>query len=188
MSANDAPARVHRLEEMLLVNTKNLLGENAAKKTLALSQPARSAATKHCPTYGDGRLQPHEFIRDRCGALFKSDWHGHDVDHTIVGQQSWLWDVAGLLVEWQPEQHVRKQILDRLKARHQFDGEVLRFYCAAYAAFRAGMMTFGEAASASEQHGVRGAMEYYSSALKYCLDASFPRPRQRVRAAAFARP
>jgi hypothetical protein len=175
MAKEETVAALERLTEMLFFNTKTLLGESAAERASKLSELIRCSATEPRPTYGDGRLQPHEFIRQRDGKVFKVDWYGHNCDHTMIGRQSWLWDCAGFLVEWQPHQHLREEILQRFYARHPFEHEALRFHCAAYSAFRAGMMYFsGPASSPAEQLRIDRATEYYSSSLSYWLDEQAP--------------
>jgi hypothetical protein len=175
----EARAAVDRLAEMLFFNTRELLGENAVAQTSPLARAARSVA-KPGPSYGDGRLQPYEFIRDSQGVVFKTDWYGHDSDHTMVGEQSWLWDVAGLLVEWQPETAFRERLIAQLHVCEPFDDDVLRFYCAAYAAFRAGVTSFSEAsASAADQLRIQRAKEFYRLALQHWLnDQPLSRPAQ----------
>jgi hypothetical protein len=170
LPGEEALAAVDRLAEMLFFNAKEMLGETATAQISLLAQAARSVV-KPCHSYGDGRLQPHEFIRDSQGMVFKADWCGHDSDHTIVGRQSWLWDVAGLLVEWRPEAGFRESLIDQLRACQAFDNKALRFYCAAYTAFRAGVMTFSEAsASAADQLRIQRAKDCYRLAIQHWLD------------------
>lgn len=47
----------------------------------------------------DGRPRPHEWI-EAGGRYLKTDSWDHCADHTLVGEQCVLWDLAGVLEEW----------------------------------------------------------------------------------------
>jgi hypothetical protein len=133
---------VGRLAEMLYANTKEALGEDLAETTRALARAVAPRAV--ILTYGDGRLAPHEWVRTPEGRLLKTDCTGHSSDHTIVGWQSVLWDVAGAIIEWEVKVESLGLITEPLVRRGvSVSSEELRFYCACYAAFRMGMMMFG---------------------------------------------
>lgn len=130
----------HRLRELLYWNTWEALGpeqaEAAGRWADRMGQPAPAE-----PTYGDGRMAPWEWLLVP-GRVLKVDAAGHAYDHTAVGVQSVLWDLAGVVVEWE---------LDDAEQDHMLEGYVesggiqvavgrLAFYQACYAAFRAGVM------------------------------------------------
>jgi hypothetical protein len=79
------PDAFARLTEMTRVNT----GVEIAEPTC-----------DDLPGYGDGRLAPHEWIRSTDGRILKTDVWGHQFDHTCIGPQSILWDIASAAVEW----------------------------------------------------------------------------------------
>jgi hypothetical protein len=134
-SATDA------LLQMLYVNTTEALGEAPASKVKHL-RPASD-----CPraAYGDGHLQPYEWTRNEAGQIRKVDGVGHDCDHTLVGKQPVVWDIAGAIVEW----HLNPQAVEHLLAAYaaaggrRFDPGTLHFYRLAYLAFRAGQCALG---------------------------------------------
>lgn len=65
----------------------------------------------------------------------------------FVGQQSILWDVAGTILEWRMIVDQIRTCLAALKAKGVHVGEEdLRFYLAAYAGFKLGLMSLGPAA------------------------------------------
>jgi len=73
--------------------------------------------------------------------MIKLDCEGHALDHTVVGQQSMSWDVAGAIVQRGLD---TEEIATLLRAIRQADEAVPErcvpdFHCAAYAAFRMGM-------------------------------------------------
>jgi hypothetical protein len=89
-------------------------------------------------SYGDGRMAPHEWIRGP-EKIFKSDVGGHDADHTMVGRQSVLWDIAGALVEWDLADGNAISFFAELQQRGmRIDETALKFFELGYAAFRFG--------------------------------------------------
>jgi hypothetical protein len=145
LADGELEASIARLSEMIYVNTKEALGEQAA-----------DIARYRCPTAqrspaccGDGRMQPHEWIRTPGGSLVKVDSVGHDSDQTLVGSQPLAWDLAGAMVEWRLDAPASERLLRAFYAAggqgiHAGD---LQFYRLAYTAFRA-----GQCALAAEVH------------------------------------
>jgi hypothetical protein len=127
-----------RLTEVLYWNAREALGEEAAEQcrssVCALEPPAG------LPTAGDGHLAPWEWIRTRDGRLIKTDAGGHDCDHTLVGAQPVLWDIAGAMVEWGLEPPQTERLLAPWRHRGlTICSATLRFHEMAYAAFRVGL-------------------------------------------------
>jgi hypothetical protein len=132
-----AKEAVERLTHMLYWNTAELLGEAAAQDLCGrlAREPDGSA-----PSYGDGRMAPHEWIQARDGRIVKTDMWGHDWDHTMVGPQSWLWDLAGLVAEWDLN---RDQVSLLLKETDlTFEDSEFEFYLEAYRSFRRGLLAW----------------------------------------------
>jgi hypothetical protein len=126
MSARESEAAVKRLAMMVRENTG---------KILELPCTAGEAC------YGDGRMAPHEWLVTKEGRLYKTDAHAHTQDHTLVGRQSSLWDVAGTVVEWEFTGAEQSALLRALgQSGHEFREEELNFYVEAYAAFRMGLL------------------------------------------------
>jgi len=142
LSAAENKNSVDRLAEMLYWNTKEALGEDSAERALALKNTALDAEVELA--YGDGHLAPHEWIRASNGTIWKVDAEGHSSDHTLVGEQSVLWDVAGACVEWDLNPGTSIPLLEAIEARGiRVNPEPLSFYLAAYSAFRAGLVSLG---------------------------------------------
>ncbi len=135
LSGDELPAATARLREMLVANTQEALGDEAAAHARRIDCPAAPGLG----SYGDGHMQPHEWIV-RAGEPFKVDSVGHDCDHTLVGKQPVVWDVAGAVVEWRLDADDTAQLLRAFGAVSGEDitAPVLRFYQAAYLALRAG--------------------------------------------------
>lgn len=135
---HEASAAFERLREMLYWNTSESLGDDAAQRCGPLSDlAAKHISHQPIASYGDGRLGPYEWVRTPEGSLQKLDCAGHDRDHTIIGRQPILWDVAGAAIEWDLSQQQTAMLLGLVAP--QVAAQLLRFYCAAYAAFRIGM-------------------------------------------------
>ncbi|MGE5608134.1 MAG: hypothetical protein ACM359_02675, partial [Bacillota bacterium] len=139
LSASEQAEALARLREMLITNTREALGEPAATRA---QQWCDAAAHLHntipSPTYGDGRLAPHEWLRTPSGQLVKVDPVGHTADHTLIGRQSLLWDVAGASVEWGLDDTTAAPLLRALPGSPSIPRPILIFYRLAYAAFRLG--------------------------------------------------
>ncbi|HXT11390.1 MAG TPA: hypothetical protein VN873_07485 [Candidatus Angelobacter sp.] len=141
---------VERIAEMLRWNTKEALGENFAQKTMGLAEAGWEADIQ--ATYGDGHLAPQEWIRAD-GTIFKVDAEGHAADHTLIGEQSVLWDIAGAWVEWDLNLERAVPLLEAIEGKGmRVDLEALAFYRAAYAAFRVGLFSLGKS-QISDEHG-----------------------------------
>ncbi len=139
LSEGQARQAIERLTQMLDVNTREALGDRAAKQ---IQRYVVAAAA--CPsTYGDGHMQPHEWISTDDGRLCKVDSIGHDADHTLIGPQPVAWDLAGAIVEWRLDQPSAARLLRAYRAAGgtAIDAERLAFYRAAYLAFRLGQCT-----------------------------------------------
>lgn len=136
LSAAELAAATDRLIEMIYVNTTEACDIRVADKARRL-RPAAG-----CPpaSYGDGHLQPYEWIRTAGGDVRKVDGAGHDCDHTLIGRQPVAWDIAGAISEWQLGAHAAKRLLDAYAAAggQAIDTQSLAFYRTAYLAFRAG--------------------------------------------------
>ncbi len=163
LSEKEAATAHSRLAEMLYWNTREALGEAAAQRTRRWVKAAHGLANG--PSYGDGRLAPHEWVRDRAGRIFKTDSFGHDADHTLVGKQPLLWDVAGAMVEWELESSAAEALLRAVEAGGiPMSRPALAFHCLAYCAFRLGQMApcaGSGAVDKLEQQRLRHAEERY---------------------------
>src|SRR5205807_4142207 len=106
-----------RVREMVRVNVHEALGQGAADRACGIADAAASwTESAELPAYGDGRLAPHEWLRTPDGRILKFDCGGHESDHTIVGQQPVLWDVAGAIVEWDVRPSDRHVLLGKPSA------------------------------------------------------------------------
>lgn len=166
-----AQAAYTRLSEMLLHNVKETLGEALAERAQVKIDQADTADCYPC--YGDGRMAPHEWVRAADGAFWKTDSTGHDRDHTVIGKQPFLWDVAGAIIEWDLGAERTDALLEPLRrAGLPVDRGPLLFYQLAYAAFRLGLTSLS-ASQLSPADRERLRLEYaarfYSGALERLL-------------------
>jgi hypothetical protein len=165
LSISEQRTSLERLKEMLYWNTRESLGEALATRTLRWN----GLVPEHpWPAYGDGRLAPEEWIRSIDGRLIKVDCAGHSTDHTVIGRQPLIWDLAGATVEWRLDSETVRPLLS---AFADAGGELptpgtLAFYCAAYAAFRLGQCAICAGMSdPSEQRRLLRAGDFYESQL-----------------------
>lgn len=173
-------AGIARLREMLYWNTRESLGCDFAEYAHSVGEVLGEEECPRC--YGDGHLAPHEWVRTASGVILKTDCEGHDADHTIIGKQSALWDLAGVLVEWNLNERNAGRLLHLLEqGGYGFSDESLRFYRAAYSGFRLGVFTLAESqtADAAEQARLRRAQRFYKHQLRTLLNGeSVPLPAQ----------
>jgi hypothetical protein len=150
MSDDEARLAVERLTEMLVVNTQEALGEAAAKRAQRYSL---STMCRH-DAYGDGHMQPHEWIETQDNQLFKVDSVGHACDHTLIGRQSVVWDIAGAIVEWGFDGKAMARLLKAFEAAGgtSLDSDSLDFYRVAYLAFRVGQCSLAAQVHDPDEH------------------------------------
>lgn len=173
-SHDEQIASVSRLAEMLFWNTKETLGDAAAERTRDWISAAESSQISVAS--GDGHLAPHEWVRfaSPSGSLkiFKTDSEGHDCDHTIVGSQPLLWDIAAAMTEWDLDFSAAAPLLQSIRrAQVPIDSEALTFYLMAFAAFRMGVMSLAlsQTAEGSEHVRIQNAFFFYQSKLANAL-------------------
>jgi len=129
---------IEQLARMLRCNAEEALDKGFHPEVDRLQAAAEKFGTNW--GYGDGRLAPHEWVRTDSGEVFKTDHDGHSCDHTIVGEQSFLWDVAGAIEEWELKGPRLKSFLNSFAGTHlKVEVRALHFYRCAYAAFWMGM-------------------------------------------------
>jgi hypothetical protein len=155
LTVQETEAATRRLNQMLRHNSQEL----------GLADIPAVATHEGLPGYGDGRMAPHEWIWTDEGRLLKMDAHDHSCDHTIVGKQPFLWDVAGVIVEWKLDSEQQTILLNALEKSGLFvETQALEFYLRAYAVFRAGLTVFAmESASPDEVQRLRAAADRYAS-------------------------
>jgi hypothetical protein len=171
LSRGEQEAALERLAGMLFYNTQEALSAAAAHASTFVEAARRWTRETAPRSYGDGRLAPHEWIRARDGQVFKVDSLGHDYDHTLVGQQTVAWDVAGAIIEWRMNDAGAALLLTELA--ELIPTKALRFYGAAYAAFRLGLSTLCAAMTQpedAEYSRLQRAAEFYRNQLAQLLE------------------
>jgi hypothetical protein len=134
LSAAEREAAFARLSRLLQSNTEALVGTQAARAVARASDRLRAAISqRELPSYGDGRLAPHEWI-DTGRRTLKLDAAGHHGDHSAIGAQPIWWDSAGASVEWSLGTAAAAKLARALGLRETMP---LSYFRAAYAAFRA---------------------------------------------------
>lgn len=171
LSPPDAESALSRLSEMLFVNSREQFGDCADDHVKSLRIAVRDITG--LPACSDGRMAPHEWVRGRHGTLYKTDSTGNLVDHTLVGKQPLLWDLAGVIVEWNLS---RDEVVRFRELLHReglgWGPRALDFYVAAYAAFKMGQAALC-ASMGSPDAGLleklQQGRDYYASRLRAVL-------------------
>jgi hypothetical protein len=175
LDSDESHAAISRLAEMLYWNTKELLGNSAAEKTRGFADDAKKS--KIFLSYGDGHFASHEWIRVSKSVILKTDNIGHDADHTMIGRQSLLWDVAGTLIEWNLNSQSAAPLLGPISESGVFlEPTALHFYQATYTAFRAGLMSLAVQQTGDEAEKIRlqKARDFYRNKLLILIESSIP--------------
>jgi hypothetical protein len=174
LSVVDHADSVSRLSEMLRLNIAEALGEIMTQRIQTAVKAAHNLPSG--PSCGDGRLASHNWIQTTDGALFKTGSFGSRFDHTIVGRQPVIWDVAGAMVEWNLKAASVAPLLSAMNASGvAINPDALAFYCMAYAAFRMGQASFCAnlcSDNLSEQVRLKSAAAFYREQLIAQLNAS----------------
>jgi hypothetical protein len=159
-----------RLAEMVYWNTREAMDESSARAARARAGQVANLPT--VPGAPDGRLAPHEWIKTSEGKILKMDAEGHESDHTLIGKQPLLWDVAAAIVEWDFAAREIAELQGPLRrAGINLDPAASDFYRIAYSAFQLGRMTLsaGENPDAREKARLNRAIAFYRTHLADCL-------------------
>jgi hypothetical protein len=124
------------------------------------------------PAIVDGRMMPHEWIRDG-ERVTKVDGAAHGDDHLYPGPCDVAWDLAGAVVEWSLDDQTTTALLDAYRRRSGDDARRrLARYQIAYAAFRAASCAMAvTGAGPDEARRLLAARERYRAALQRSLRA-----------------
>jgi hypothetical protein len=171
LSSADIDSGIERLTKMFRRNCELVFGAEALCEIDILAKHAREffSAIPHgifFRSYGDGRVAPQEWIRTGSSEIFKTDIGGHDADHTIVGKQSLLWDIAGVIVEWNLDAHLTATFLESFQTTEKMDRNALTFFELSYAAFRMGQSFLCAEMNSqdfSERERLLNAAEFYKA-------------------------
>lgn len=174
MTADQSRAAWMRIENMLYWNTREALGEEDAGAIRAWGQTLK--IDHGMPSYTDGHVAPHEWLRTSSGSIVKTDSSGHVTDHTIVGMQPLVWDIAGAIVEWHLNDSSAGCLLEACYAAgvQRVPRDMLRWYEAGYAAMRLGqceMCSEAEGKQSEEGARLQKAAKLYEERLRRVLHA-----------------
>jgi hypothetical protein len=161
LNRNEAAAAIERLAAMMSCNLGEFFhGEEAAAADLCRLPPVHPST----PSYGDGRMAPHEWLLLSDHRVLKTDAAGHAHDHTCIGPQSWLWDVAGVIIEWRLAPADRRDFLQQFPATATTG---IEFYESAYLAWKLGLQVFCMAAAPEQDRArLRDAISETASLLR----------------------
>jgi hypothetical protein len=159
---------VDRLRAIIVCNARALLGNWAAECAVRASDALGERISRcELASYGDGRLAPHEWLASN-GTIIKLDAGGHVNDHTAVGHQAIVWDIAGAAIEWNLGRDALR-VLTREAGAAMAGPEILAYYCSAYAALRAGIAELcgvtGTGNDPKQQRRFALALEFYRAHL-----------------------
>ena len=159
-------AREFRLNDIPLQQLEEMVRVNLAKEFTPEVTPQiqRGDLLSNNPVLTDGRMQPHEWLLQADGRIFKTDAVSHGDDHFFPGPTDIAWDLAGAAVEWEMD----GQATDFLLARFaHLTGDDPRpcfpAFLLAYTVFRMGYckMALSAEAGSPEEIRLRQAYQHY---------------------------
>ena len=154
--------RFAQLSEMILLNTHEAVGLDAV--AFVEKWRRRTSEIDALPlAYLDGRPFPHEWLEVAGSGepiYLKTDSADHFRDHTLVGEQSILWDLAGACEEWEMDAGWVEKLLVSWEAETGDGGarQFLEFYRAAYLAFRTASLHY--AIHSTNEEEIRSALQH----------------------------
>lgn len=149
------------LARLISLNYQEALGRDATD-FLAAWQWCQTTVDSLPLALIDGKPEPHEWLRlDGHGGpcYLKTDSADHFQDHTLVGEQSILWDLAGACEEWRMDRAATAQFLRLWEERtdDRLAATLLDFYRAAYLAFRLAALHY--AIHSTDEEDIRLSMQ-----------------------------
>ncbi|HSE49361.1 MAG TPA: hypothetical protein VLA96_09165, partial [Terriglobales bacterium] len=149
------------LAEMVAVNSREGLGREASAELVV-----------ERPVIADGKMQPHEWIREG-GKVWKTDGASHGDDHFFPGPTDIAWDLAGASVEWEMDAATEEELLAEYRRASGDDarGRIVGWKTA-YVLFRLG---YCEMAASAGEEGMREEAERYRGFLS-SAEAGSPSP------------
>jgi hypothetical protein len=150
------------IELMSVHNVRQLLGIELHDFRLPVRQPVIC----------DGRMMPHEWLRDENKQILKTDATSHGDNHFFPGPCDIAWDVAGSILEWRMSPKETIEFIEKYES-HTGDtiSERLHPYMIGYAAFQAAYakMAWSSITDATEKIRFERDFERYSCDLKRAL-------------------
>jgi hypothetical protein len=141
-AAADSGASFAELLAMCRRNISLALGDRMAKRLDHVSVPSEESCRR---VRTDNRLDAHEWLRTRDGALLKTDALDHHQGHDLIGCPDVAWDVAGAACEYELDAGEIALLIESVEQAlgRSLAPRLLDFYRIAYPAFRLGQAVLG---------------------------------------------
>lgn len=179
-------ASIAQLLEMTRRNVTLELGKETARALDRWEARIAELDARIVRVRTDNKLQLHEWLRARDGALIKADALDHHQSHDLIGCQDLAWDVAGAIIEFDLDQGRANDLIacTEENAGREIDRALLDFYQLAYLAFWVGQYRLGATMTQDpdEQARLRHEGDRYIRKLQSLLELSTPatRPKSSV--------
>lgn len=175
-AARDSGASADELLRMIRRNASLEFGDGAAQVLDSWALDTAEMERRMVRVRTDSKLDRHEWVRTRAGALLKTDALDHHQGHDLVGCQDLAWDVAGAEVEFglDDEEAGRLRGAAEQSAGRALDGRLIGFCRLAYLAFRMGQARLAETmiSDAGEHGRIRRLGNRYAAELQHLLESS----------------
>jgi hypothetical protein len=171
-AASGSGATVEQLLTMARRNISLEFGNEFAGALDAWTSGVRELERRIVRVRTDNKLDRHEWLRMKSGALIKTDALDHHQGHDLIGCQDAAWDVVGAIVEFDLDQNRLVRGIEEYGSRIAPD--LLAFYKIAYLAFRLGQARLGAAMSDEplDQQRIRCCADRYAAELRHLLEST----------------
>jgi hypothetical protein len=145
ISLPNLQSALSRLLKLIYWNTRESL-ENKYLSRLHRFLEKVSFPEKSLPCFIDGRMEAHHWIHTTTGTVQKISAYPH-YDHTIIGQQPILWDIAAFIVEAELNHELETKVFQSTSINQS----MIHFYQLAYLSFKIGLFSISSDSSKDDQ-------------------------------------
>ncbi len=173
-AAAGSGASIDALLAIIRRNVSLEFGDELARIAAAWEQRAGDLERRIVRVRTDNKLDRHEWLRSKSGALIKADALDHHQAHDLIGCQDLAWDVAGAAVQFDLDQARLGELVGSVEhwAGREVDPALLDFYRIAYLAFRLGHARLGAimTSDAAEARRISRSGDRYAAELQHLLE------------------
>jgi hypothetical protein len=130
-------AAINRLTDLIECNAQQFFGDTILQRVGSWKSIGTTLSRLSLPQNTGARMATWKWLRLPNSRIVNVDRVGHDFDHTCIGTQSLLWDVASLSVDWSLEESVEQYLIHAIPELHKVSADMVKFMRLSYAAFRA---------------------------------------------------
>jgi hypothetical protein len=168
-------ATIDQLFTMIRRNISLEFGEHMVRGLERWSARAPQLERRIVRVRTDNRIDRHEWLRTKAGALIKTDALDHHQAHDLIGCQDLAWDCAAAMVEFDVSQAEATAFIGSIEesANRGVDCELLGIYRLAYLGFRLGQARLGAAtvSDSCERQRIEHSGDRFAAEIQHLLQS-----------------